>query len=394
MKHLLVIGGRDPSVVKPASLGIRITLFQIPEMFNQVQADHVDHYELFDFKNSDESIKKATCLHSEHPFDAVVSFWEEGLEIASLIGERLTISCNPLFPVVSTRNKIQMRKLLGAIPMNMIKFKECFTKNDLLHFIPTIKSTGILKPKDNSGSRGVYGFYSRKEAELAWDYTSQVSSMPLLVEELIIGPEYSVESLSICGKHEILAITAKETTGPPNFIETGHKIPAVISTELMNDLNSATIHLLQKIGHRNGPGHSEFKINSMMKPIIIESHTRIGGDQIWEMVELITARDQIKETCASLLGLAVEKPKSICNASAIKFFTPIQGKIISIKGIEDASSVPGIVRIHLTIKPGDAIPLLTSSKSRCGYVLATGNDNDAVQNAINEAIDQIQFNIQ
>ena len=42
----------------------------------------------------------------------------------------------------------------------------------------------------------------------------------------------------------------------------------------------------------NGITHTEIKIDKQIKPIIIESQVRIGGGNIWKMVELITGISQ------------------------------------------------------------------------------------------------------
>jgi hypothetical protein len=58
------------------------------------------------------------------------------------------------------------------------------------------------------------------------------------VEEFVDGREFSVEALSHNGKHYILQITDKVTSGAPHFIEMQHHQPAAISQEVANQIRA------------------------------------------------------------------------------------------------------------------------------------------------------------
>ena len=63
----------------------------------------------------------------------------------------------------------------------------------------------ILKPRDNSGSRGVIFCNNKAELELAFNEAMQYTKLDsVLVEEFIDGPEYSIESLHFDGKSEVV----------------------------------------------------------------------------------------------------------------------------------------------------------------------------------------------
>ena len=76
----------------------------------------------------------------------------------------------------------------------------------------------------------------RNDADLhaAWDSIGGLKWWALLdnpdnaviAEAVLSGDEFSVEAISVDGRHEILAITGKLTTGEPEFVELGHWQPA------------------------------------------------------------------------------------------------------------------------------------------------------------------------
>lgn len=214
--------------------------------------------------------------------------------------------------------------------------------------------------------------------------------MPILAEEYIDGDEYSVETISINGKHEIASITEKITSGFPHFIETGHQTPARLDDITRNKINYFINEFLNVIEQQTGPTHTEIKIGR--KGIkIIESQTRIGGDQIWEMTERVSGVDQMSETICSVLNLPLPTRNPIDKATAIRFFIHENKEIKQINHIEKARMSPGVIRVHCKNKIGDKLGQLKSSDSRQGYVLASGKTiEEAIFNA-EKAIQEVQF---
>lgn len=83
----------------------------------------------------------------------------------------------------------------------------------------------------------------------------------ILIEEYLDGgKEYSVEGLSFEGKHQIIQITEKISSGPPHCVELGHSQPAALSPELWTAVERAIVELLNNVGIKYGPTHTEIKI--------------------------------------------------------------------------------------------------------------------------------------
>ena len=90
----------------------------------------------------------------------------------------------------------------------------------------------IVKPRDNSGSRGVKLCCNQEELKESLDEALENSKLDtVLVEEFIEGSEYSIESLHHDGKSEVIQFTEKKTTEFPYNVELGHIQPANISDE-------------------------------------------------------------------------------------------------------------------------------------------------------------------
>lgn len=163
----------------------------------------------------------------------------------------------------------------------------------------------IVKPIDRSGSRGISLVQNQEQLDEAIENAKKEGfEKKVLIEEFARGQEYSVEGLSWEGKHTILEITKKYTTGAPGFIETGHLEPAQISNELRASIIEVVSHALDSLEIKYGASHSEIKIDENNNIKIIEIGGRMGGDFIGsDLVYLTTGFDFVKAVIEISLGI-------------------------------------------------------------------------------------------
>lgn len=387
--YLLVIGAREHTLHKLKIMNISFILIQSK---NDLLTEYLDDSIIFveSYENLPEILKKAKQLHQIYHFKAVVSFTEFGLYPAALIAKQLNIRGNKIFPVEYTRDKFKMRRLLKKNQFNSIAYQRCKNLEDVSVFYQKIQTPFILKPTQGAGSQGVYYVDSPDLIIPAWNWATQHGHTELIAEEYLLGKEYSVESLSLDGQHQVIAITEKNTTGFPHFIELGHYSPACLETNQQQKVHKLILRFLDIIKHQNGPAHTEIKIyQDEIK--IIESQTRIGGDQIWEITELTTGVDVISETICHLLELKSPVKNKKANAAAILFFAREFEEIIDVQEQDMIHILPEIVRINCTLKKKQKLGKLISSQSRQGYILGTGISANEAISIVNFTMKQMQI---
>ncbi len=176
--------------------------------------------------------------------------------------------------------------------------------------LPELEYPVIVKPTDRSGSRGVNKLEDPSGLPRAIAAAVQESfEKKALVEEFAQGDEYSVEYISYKGKHYMLAVTQKFTTGAPHFIETGHIQPAPISDGLREKIRQVADHALDTLQLENGAAHVELKIDSQERIKLIEIGGRMGGDFIGsDLVRLSTGYDFVGAVVKIAMGEAIEEP--------------------------------------------------------------------------------------
>lgn len=388
-KHILLIGGRDHTLDRVESLGARYSMVQIPELVNPRQYGQACRYAVMDYTDVVELLGLVRAWHAADPFDAVASFTEYGLEPASLCAIELGIAGDNLAAVRLTRDKVRARELLSQHGLSPVRYQVCATVADARSFLHELAGRPIVvKPRDGGLSEGVC--LVRNEAELAdgWRWTRSVTDGPVLAEEYLDGPEHSVESISTNGKHQVVSITEKVTTELPRFIEVGHRAPAKLAADDVDQITQLVTRFLDLIEQGTAPAHTELRLTAD-GPRIIESQTRFGGDQIWELCELVAGVDLMSETMATLLGLPMPPRRPVAAAAAIRFFCYENARVRSVTGLTAAETAPGVVRVVCSLRPGQLLRTLTSSDSRQGYVLCTGVDPDDAKRNVDAAHDLV-----
>lgn len=245
----------------------------------------------------------------------------------------------------------------------------------------------IVKPRDNSGSRGVILCRTTEELSDAINEALQYSKLgTVLVEEFIEGQEYSIEALHYDGKSEVTQFTEKTTTPFPYNVELGHKQPANLSEEQKVNIR----HLISKIADcmhfENCASHTELKINER-GIYIIETSPRLGGDYITSTLTPLSTGINLED---QLLNIATGTPVDtvtgrVDKASAVHFFSLPEGTITSIDPqIEKIKEMPGVEQFCFKLKVGDKVNPITSSLDRYGQFIVSGDNWNIVEDKVEE----------
>jgi biotin carboxylase len=207
----------------------------------------------------------------------------------------------------------------------------------------------------------------------------------MLAEQVLPGLEFSVEAMSRDSRHEIVAVTRKFTTGAPHFVEVGHVQPATVTSAEWANIEARVASTLAAIGHEVGPSHTEVMLDGD-DVWVIETHTRFGGDQIWELTQLTTGRHFATETIAALLDRPAPEPGGSVGAAAVRFLTqPSTGPT---QPLPEPASDATVLRVY---RPA-AAPTgpLTDYSRRCGYVLMVAETPTAAMDAALDTARQLE----
>lgn len=252
----------------------------------------------------------------------------------------------------------------------------------------------IVKPADSSGSRGVHLVSKNEDAMPAFLDSQKFSrSHVVMVEEYMTGPEVSVESITIDGQTEVIAITDKLIVGNGNFTEIGHTQPSALPPYVQEDIKDVVCRTVKAIGIDYSPSHTELKVTPTGVKVV-EIGARLGGDNITTaLVPLSTGVDMLGACIRVAMGEPVGDFCRMPNTAAIRYFAPPVGTILDIQNVEQARAIPGIWDIQILRGVGQQVVPISSSTDRIGFVIAQGYDGRTAAEICEEAVALIRFEI-
>lgn len=392
MKKIMILGASKlqlPAILKARDMGYWVLVVdEIRTSIGFKFADKSLHFSTNDSTRileaaRTERINGIMTLATDMPVRVIATVSEE-LNLIGLTEETARIATD----------KFKMRQCLAENRLPVPLFFKAASIEEYRTIIARFSDSYIVKPVDNSGGRGVFLVDSHAVALKAFDHAKRYSrSGEVIIEEFMSGREISVETLSYKSKTSIIAITDKQTTGPPYFVEIGHTQPAIFDQKSLQKITQLTVDSIQAIGLKNGPAHTEIII-TRQGPKIVEIGARLGGGFISShLVPLSTGVDLIENSIKIAMNESPNLKMVHERASAIRFCRTPVGWIKSIGGIDDAKSILGISEIGFFKKEGDIINDLQSGLDRVGYVIASGTSIIQVINSCQKAIDLLDIEI-
>ncbi|MFF6773025.1 ATP-grasp domain-containing protein [Streptomyces sp. NPDC012637] len=388
--RVLVVGGKLKLVRKARELGLDVVHAQYPDAYDRDHWPHVDQALLLDYGDMDRFLPLARALHEVYPFQSAVALFELGLLPAARINEALGLNGESVETVELLLDKWRMRQRLAEKGISPMASAVGRSAQDVRDFVKAHGLPIIVKPIRESGSVGVFRVNDEADVEAVagryrslddeqWavgDLFSADSFDEFLMEEYLDGPEISVETLSFDGRHVVCAVTDKAAFGGGSgFVELGLSQPSRHPEETLAEVRQLVADFLDAMGLRNGPSHTEIRLTSR-GPRIIESHNRIGGYGVNEMVEVSSGVDMERYTLGVRFGLVeplTGSPEPL-GGVALQALTPEPGRVVEVNGVDAVRADPAFVDLHVKVKPGDVVNPLTWNEDIGGYVIARGAD--------------------
>ena len=376
-KQVVVVGGGPGLCDRLRLAGAEITLVDTPDRYESGLVA-IARRAILGAYDDPALTGQLAAIHEHTPFAAVLSLTEQGLLPAARIAEALGIPGLPAEVVARTRDKLAMRTWLRDKGFSQVACRVVGDAAEIHEFAAAHGYPVIVKPRQGQGSEDVFCFRTPEA----------VTAPPegeFIAEPFLDGPEFSIEAFSRAGEHHVLAITGKLTA---EFVEIGHVVPAPLDPSAAAAVTTYVRDFLEVMGIAEGPSHTEVRLTAA-GPEVIETHTRVGGDSIPTLVRQATGYDLLDLTA----GGPLEPVTPTAGAAAIRFLTPEPGTVAAIVGVQRASGLPGVLKLHLPLQPGDRVPPVRNSRTRAGYVLATGPTAAQATERCRRAIAEIRIDI-
>ena len=280
------------------------------------------------------------------------------------VASRMGLISNPDEYSETCTNKYKMRQCFieNGIPSPKFTLVDGRNNYDIMGFHFPL----IVKPTDRSGSRGVEKVLDAFPLEDAIHRATKESfSGEAIIEEFVTGREISVETISYQGKHHVLQITDKVTTGAPFFVELEHHQPSTLPADIQDKIRQLVPQALDALHIQYGAAHSELKITEDNDIKFIEIGARMGGDFIGSsLVQLSTGYDFLKGVIEVALGTFSEPQQTLKKHSGVFFLCKETENLVAI--IENHRAYPEIVEAEIT---DSELRSIEQSADRSGYFI-------------------------
>ena len=281
------------------------------------------------------------------------------------VASRMGLISNPDKYSLTTTNKYLMRQCFMQNGVPLPKFSLVTSDGDYDN-IRGFEFPLIVKPTDRSGSKGVEKVLDPVQLDIAVKRAQEVSfKHEAIIEEFVTGREISVESISFEGKHYILQITDKVTTGAPYFVELEHHQPSSLPDIIQKRVKEIVLHALDALHIKYGASHSELKITENGDIKVIEIGARMGGDFIGSnLVQLSTGYDFLQGVIEVAMGDFHEPQLTEYHHSGVYFLCKETENLLPI--IQNAEKYPEIVKAEIT---DPVLRNIEQSADRSGYLI-------------------------
>ena len=257
MKKIAIIGGsylQLPAVQKAKELGCEVHCFSWAD--GAVCAEVADFFYPISIIEKEEILEKCREIR----IDGITTIASDvAVLTVNYVAEHLGLIGNSDKYSTTVTNKYEMRQCFAENNVPSPRF--CIADKNDGYNITGFRFPLIVKPTDRSGSRGVEKVLDPVQLEKAIVRAKAESfSHAAIIEEYVTGCEVSVESISFEGKHHVLQITDKVTTGAPYFVELEHHQPSSLSENIQIRIREIVMKALDALHIQYGASHSELKI--------------------------------------------------------------------------------------------------------------------------------------
>jgi biotin carboxylase len=288
--------------------------------------------------------------------------------IAARVAAKLGIP-HPLEPATARLavSKVRQRERFDAAGVPQPRWRLVFAPKDGLP-LPS-----IVKAPDRQGQRGLSVI--RGEQELATAIGAAIAASrngAALVEEVVEGPELTVNAFSAEGAFHPLTVTDRITAEPPAFgVALAHVWPSEVDTNAVVDVARRAAEAL---GIRNGPTYTQLRLGPD-GPKVMELAARLGGGHDAELCEAALGVDLNRLALVAALGEEIPhfEPGPQVGGACTAFLVPPPGELLGLEGVEEAQRSDGVVRVRLYRRPGFRFGDFRVGADRAGAVLAVGD---------------------
>jgi biotin carboxylase len=352
-----------------------------------------------DYQDIVTAVTTITDYAQTKPFDAILAVDDSGSLLAAQSSAALGLPHNEPAAAQAARNKYRMRQLLSQSGILSPRFRQYSTIDDVKTVAAQVDYPSVIKPLALSGSRGVMRVDDPAALDTAVSRLTAILDKTgpgphhYLIEDYIPGVEVALEGMIDNGRLTVLALFDKpDPLDGPFFEETIYITPSRLPMAEQAAIADCAACAAATLGLRRGPIHAELRLNKDGPWLVEVAGRSIGGlcSQTLRFGPDVSLEALIlRQAC----GLPWQFDSSQQASGVMMIPIPEPGLFKGVTGIEAAEAIPLIESVEITAPLNYPLVPLPEGESYLGFIFARGETATAVEQALRDAHNQLQFKI-
>ena len=311
--------------------------------------------------------------------------------IAARVAARLGIP-HPVTPESATlaASKLKQRERFAQAGVPRPRYEVCSTLKEAAAAAARIGFPCVLKPTDRYGRRGLRAVETPEAlGPGVEDALAATRSRTVLVEELVDGPEVTVNGFSLAGRFHPLTVTDRVLAGfgvPRANVWRSDLSPAEVGEAV-----EAAVAAAEALEVRDGPTHTQVRVASD-GPRVGELAARLGGGHDAELCECALGIPLNDLALAAALGDEIREsalvPVERAGGACVRFLAAEPGELRVVEGVDEARALEGVVDVEVYRRPGYRIG---EAPEPAGAVIAVGSTRDEALERADRAAECIRL---
>lgn len=249
----------------------------------------------------------------------------------------------------------------------------------------------IIKPVDAAGSRGVSYIRDVRELNAAVTRAFAASqSGRILIEKVLPGDEYTVESFTHNGKTTVLAVTEKVKVPGSSTVSMELHTPDFPSI-VVERIARTAVDALAALGYQDGPAHTEIMYAESGELGLVETAGRGGGFLVFDALCPLASGVDLATACAlQAVGREPQVEPHPQSSVCLRFIPASPGIVTRLDGFEAAEALEGVMAGPL-VKVGYECGDAQSDGDRLAFILTHAASPNAARVLADKAQNLLQI---
>ncbi|KUN99366.1 ATP-grasp domain-containing protein [Streptomyces caeruleatus] len=298
---------------------------------------------------------------------ALLAGAEIGVELADVLSEALGLRTNGTELSSARRDKFRMVETVKAAGVPAADQILATDLDTLLDWYGETERTVVLKPVRSALNDGVSFCGTAEEVRAAFTALVGAESAvglrndAVVAQEYLVGAEYYVNTVSLDGEHYVCDVWKTQHLGVNGVRDLlGGSALMVRRGPEQDLLTEYAFSVLDALGVRNGPAHTELKLTPQ-GPRLVETGARVCGAMLPLLTRAAIGESQLEWTVLAYTDPAAFEARRHTDyevarhAVCVNMIAPEAGKLVDYPKMADLRALESFHDVLLKVRPGEEI---------------------------------------